>query len=123
MPTGRLTIVSVVVAVAALVLVFELLRRRRLREKYAVIWVLISEVFPNAQRAAGQSLGSATHWVFAAALTTVFPWMVGAFAPGWLFVFFAGMMVLQLLWVRTMVPETKGVPLEELQRRLGVRAS
>ena len=87
-----------------------------------VIWVLISEVFPNAYRAAGQSLGSATHWVFAAALTTVFPWLVGAFAPGWIFLFFCGMMALQLLWVRTMVPETKGVPLEELQQRLGISA-
>lgn len=87
-----------------------------------VIWVLISEVFPNAYRAAGQSLGSATHWVFAAALTTVFPWLVGAFAPGWVFLFFCGMMALQLLWVRTMVPETKGVPLEELQRQLGISA-
>ena len=85
-----------------------------------VIWVLISEVFPNEHRAAGQSLGSATHWVFAAALTTLFPWLVGAFAPGWIFLFFCGMMALQLLWVRTMVPETKGVPLEELQRRLGI---
>jgi hypothetical protein len=44
--------------------------------------------------------------------------MVSAFAPGWIFLFFCGMMVLQLLWVRTMVPETKGVPLEDLQRRL-----
>lgn len=85
-----------------------------------VIWVLISEVFPNAYRAAGQSLGSTTHWVFAALLTTVFPALVGAFAPGWIFLFFCGMMVLQLVWVRTMVPETKGVPLEELQRRLGI---
>ncbi len=87
-----------------------------------VIWVLISEVFPNEHRAAGQSLGSGTHWVCAALLTTVFPAMVAAFAPGWIFLFFCGMMVLQLLWVRTMVPETKGVPLEELERRLGVRS-
>jgi SP family arabinose:H+ symporter-like MFS transporter len=85
-----------------------------------VIWVLISEVFPNEHRAAGQSLGSTTHWVFAAMLTTVFPWLVGTFAAGWIFLFFCGMMALQLLWVRTMVPETKGVPLEELQRRLGL---
>lgn len=85
-----------------------------------VIWVLISEIFPNAHRAAGQSLGSATHWIFAALLTTAFPAMVTAFAPGWIFLFFCGMMALQLLWVRTMVPETKGVPLEELQQRLGV---
>jgi MFS transporter, SP family, arabinose:H+ symporter len=86
----------------------------------AVIWVLISEVFPNEHRAAGQSLGSATHWIFAALLTTAFPVMVGAVAPGWIFLFFCGMMALQLLWVRTMVPETKGVPLEELQVKLGL---
>jgi len=87
-----------------------------------VIWVLISEIFPNEHRAEGQSLGSATHWIFAALLTTVFPALVGAFAPGWIFLFFCGMMVLQLVWVLTMVPETKGVPLEQLQRQLGVSA-
>jgi MFS transporter, SP family, arabinose:H+ symporter len=85
-----------------------------------VIWVLISEIFPNQYRATGQSLGSATHWVFAALLTTFFPAMVTAFAPGYVFLFFWGMMVLELVWVRTMVPETKGVPLEEIQRQLGV---
>ncbi len=87
-----------------------------------VIWVLISEIFPNQHRATGQSLGSATHWIFAALLTTFFPAMVTAFAPGYLFLFFCGMMVLQLVWVRTMVPETRGVPLEEIQRQLGVEA-
>jgi SP family arabinose:H+ symporter-like MFS transporter len=85
-----------------------------------VIWVLISEIFPNQYRATGQSLGSATHWIFAALLTTFFPAMVTAFAPGYIFLFFCGMMVLQLIWVRTMVPETKGVPLEEIQKQLGV---
>ena len=85
-----------------------------------VIWVLISEIFPNRYRAAGQSLGSATHWVFAALLTTVFPVMVSAFHPGTIFLFFCGMMALQLVWVLTKVPETKGVPLEEIQRRLGL---
>jgi MFS transporter, SP family, arabinose:H+ symporter len=85
-----------------------------------VIWVLISEIFPNQYRATGQSLGSATHWIFAALLTSFFPAMVSAFAPGYIFLFFCGMMVLQLIWVRTMVPETKGVPLEEIQRQLGV---
>jgi len=85
-----------------------------------VIWVLISEIFPNRYRAVGQSLGSATHWVFAALLTTVFPLMVSAFHPGTIFLFFCGMMALQLVWVLTMVPETKGVPLEEIQRRLGL---
>jgi sugar porter (SP) family MFS transporter len=85
-----------------------------------VIWVLISEIFPNQFRATGQSLGSATHWVFAALITTVFPAVVSAFKPGYIFTFFCGMMVLQLIWVRTMVPETKGVPLEEIQRQLKV---
>jgi sugar porter (SP) family MFS transporter len=86
----------------------------------AVIWVLISEIFPNRQRAEGQALGSFTHWIFAALLTTCFPKMVTAFAPGYVFLFFCGMMVLQLIWVKTMVIETKGVPLELVQKRLGV---
>jgi MFS transporter, SP family, arabinose:H+ symporter len=86
----------------------------------AVIWVFISEIFPNRQRAEGQTLGSFTHWIFAAALTTFFPKMVSVFAPGYIFSFFAGMMVLQLIWVRAMVPETKGVPLEQIQQQLGI---
>ncbi|MGH7975457.1 MAG: sugar porter family MFS transporter [Limisphaerales bacterium] len=86
----------------------------------AVIWVLISEIFPNRHRAEGQTLGSSTHWIFAALLTTFFPKMVTAFAPGYVFLFFCGMMVLQLIWVKTMVIETKGVPLEQMQRRLGI---
>ena len=86
----------------------------------AVIWVFISEIFPNRHRAEGQSLGSFTHWIFAALLTTFFPKMVTVFAPGYVFLFFCGMMVLQLVWVKTMVPETKGVPLEQMQRRLGI---
>lgn len=84
----------------------------------AVIWVFISEIFPNRHRAEGQALGSFTHWIFAAALTTFFPGMVAAFAPGYVFLFFCGMMVLQLVWVKLMVPETKGVPLEEMEQRL-----
>ena len=86
----------------------------------AVIWVLISEIFPNRHRAEGQTLGSFTHWIFAALLTTFFPKMVVVFAPGYIFSFFTGMMVLQLIWVRTMVPETKGVPLEQIQQQLGI---
>ncbi len=86
----------------------------------AVIWVFISEVFPNRQRAEGQALGSFTHWIFAALLTTFFPKMVTAFPPGYVFLFFASMMVLQLIWVKTMVPETKGVPLEQIQKQLGI---
>jgi len=86
----------------------------------AVIWVFIAEVFPNRHRAEGQALGSFTHWIFAALLTTFFPKMVTAFAPGYVFLFFCGMMVLQLLWVKLMMPETKGVPLEQIQKRLGI---
>jgi sugar porter (SP) family MFS transporter len=85
----------------------------------AVIWVFIAEIFPNRYRAEGQSLGSFTHWFFAAMLTTFFPKMVSVFPPGYVFLFFCGMMVLQLLWVTIMVPETKGVPLEEMQQALG----
>jgi len=85
-----------------------------------VIWVFISEIFPNRHRAEGQALGSFTHWVFAALLTTFFPKMVTSFPPGFVFMFFCGMMVLQLIWVKTMVPETKGVPLEQMQARLGI---
>jgi len=86
----------------------------------AVIWVFISEIFSDRHRAEGQTLGSFTHWIFAALLTTFFPVMVTAFPPGYIFSFFAGMMVLQLIWVKTMVPETKGVPLEQIQRQLGI---
>jgi len=84
-----------------------------------VIWVFISEIFPNRHRAEGQALGSFTHWVFAALLTTFFPKMVTALAPGYVFSFFSGMMVLQLVWVHLMVPETKGRSLEAIQRELG----
>ena len=86
----------------------------------AVIWVFIAEIFPNRQRAAGQALGCSTHWIFAALLTTFFPPMVTAFPPGGVFAFFCGMMVLQLVWVIFMVPETKGVPLEQIEQRLGI---
>ncbi|MEO0964161.1 MAG: sugar porter family MFS transporter [Planctomycetota bacterium] len=86
-----------------------------------VIWVFISEIFPNRHRAQGQSLGSSTHWVFAALLTLFFPAMVTAFAPGTVFAFFCFMMVLQLVWVKTMVPETKGRTLEQIEHELGVR--
>ncbi len=93
----------------------------------AVIWVLISEIFPNRHRAQGQTLGSTTHWVFAALLTTVFPMMVkisGANEQpqraGYIFLFFCFMMMLQLVWVKTMVPETKGISLEDMQHKLGI---
>ncbi len=84
----------------------------------AVIWVFISEIFPNRHRATGQALGSFTHWVFAALLTTFFPSMVSRFPPGYVFLLFTGMMVLQLVWVATMMPETKGISLEQVEHRL-----
>lgn len=88
----------------------------------AVIWVFISEIFPSTARSFGQSLGSATHWVFAALLTLFFPIAMGAFSPSFIFAFFAIMMILQLLWVIFMVPETKGISLEEMERRLGSKS-
>jgi sugar porter (SP) family MFS transporter len=87
----------------------------------AVIWVFIGEIFPNQNRASGQALGSSSHWVFAALLTLLFPKMVSAFAPGTVFLFFCLMMVLQLIWVKLAVPETKGVSLEQIEKNPGVR--
>jgi sugar porter (SP) family MFS transporter len=90
----------------------------------AVIWVLIAEVFPNKVRALGQSFGASTHWVFAAIITLLTPVFLdkehGIFGtnPWPIFLFFAFMMVLQLIWVLTKVPETKGVSLEELEKKL-----
>jgi len=84
----------------------------------AVIWVFISEIFPNAVRANGMSWGSGTHWVFAAIITMITPSVLAAFSPVTIFMFFAFMMVLQLLWVRTIMPETKGRQLEALELEL-----
>ncbi len=84
----------------------------------AVIWVFISEIFPNDVRAYGNSLGCGTHWVFAALIAGNFVHFEGMFGGGPIFAFFAGMMVLQLLFVWRMMPETKGISLEELQERL-----
>ncbi len=80
----------------------------------AVIWVFISEIFPPTHRAEGQSLGCSTHWVFAATITLIFPFVVTAVAPWIIFAFFSFMMVLQLLWVKLQMPETKGVSLESI---------
>ena len=84
----------------------------------AVIWVFISEIFPNTVRDSGMSWGSGTHWVFAAIITLITPTVLANFTGTQIFSFFAFMMVLQLLWVLFIMPETKGVPLEELQKRL-----
>jgi len=79
----------------------------------AVIWVFISEVFPSEVRGKGQALGATTHWVMAAAISWAFP-VVAARLGGWVFVAFAAAMVAQLLWVLRVMPETRGVPLEEV---------
>lgn len=90
----------------------------------AVIWVFISEIFPNNVRALGQSFGASVHWVFAALITLVTPVFLdkdnGIFKenPWPIFAFFAFMMVLQLIWVLTKVPETKGISLEDLEKKL-----
>ncbi|WP_421889891.1 sugar porter family MFS transporter [Marinoscillum sp.] len=84
----------------------------------AVIWVFISEIFPNRVRAFGQAWGCGTHWVFAALITLFGAVLINTFDPWMVFVFFAGFMVLQLLFVMFLMPETKGVSLEELQKRL-----
>ncbi len=85
----------------------------------AVIWVFISEIFPNRVRARGQALGSFTHWFMDAAISWTFP-IIAATSGGNAFAFYAAMMVLQLLWVLWIMPETKGVPLEEIQKKLGI---
>ena len=90
----------------------------------AVIWVFISEIFPNKSRAIGQSFGASVHWVCAAIITLITPVFLdkdhGIYGanPWPIFAFFAFMMVLQLIWVLTKVPETKGVSLEELEKKL-----
>ena len=86
----------------------------------AVIWVFISEIFPNRVRAKGQALGSFTHWFMCAAVAWTFP-MLAAKTGAHVFAFYAGMMVLQLIWVIFMMPETKGVPLEHIQKKLGIK--
>lgn len=90
----------------------------------AVIWVFISEIFPNKVRALGQSFGASIHWIFAAIITLITPVFLdknnGVFKdnPWPIFAFFAFMMVLQLIWVLTKMPETKGLSLEELEKKL-----
>ncbi|MBP5227144.1 MAG: sugar porter family MFS transporter [Kiritimatiellae bacterium] len=79
-----------------------------------VIWVLISEIFPNRYRGAGQSLGSSTHWIFAALIAFTFPKLAECFSQSAIFSFFLVMMVIHIIWILTMVPETKGKVLEEI---------
>jgi len=84
----------------------------------AVIWVFISEIFPNHLRAAGQSFGSSTHWILAAAIPSLVPFLFSTVGAGVVFAVFAFMMVLQLLFVIFIMPETKGATLEELEKKL-----
>ena len=90
----------------------------------AVIWVFISEIFPNKIRAYGQSWGTGVHWVFAALITLITPLFLdekeGIFGenPWPIFAFFSFMMLGQLLWARVSMPETKGVSLEQLSKKL-----
>lgn len=84
----------------------------------AVIWVFISEIFPNHLRANGQAFGSTVHWVLAAIIPSMVPFLITSIGAGTVFAIFAIMMVFQLLFVAFMMPETKGVKLEELTKKL-----
>ncbi len=86
----------------------------------AVIWVFISEIFPNNVRSFGNSLGSSTHWIFAALIAGNFVYIESLFGGGPIFAFFALMMVLQLLFVWKLMPETKNITLEEMEVKLGI---
>ena len=84
----------------------------------AIIWVYISEIFPNHIRSYGQSFGVSTHWMLAAIIPSFIPFLFGFIGPGFVFSFFAFMMLLQLLFVHFIMPETKGISLEELSKKL-----
>ena len=84
----------------------------------AIIWVYISEIFPNHIRSYGQSFGVSTHWVLAAIIPSLIPFLFGWIGPGIVFGFFAFMMLLQLLFTHFIMPETKGVSLEDLSKKL-----
>ncbi len=84
----------------------------------AIIWVYISEIFPNHLRASGQSFGTSTHWVLAAIIPSLVPVLFSSIGAGTVFMVFAIMMVFQLLFVIFMMPETKGISLEELSKKL-----
>lgn len=84
----------------------------------AIIWVYISEVFPNHLRASGQSFGTSTHWVLAAIIPSLVPVLFSTIGAGTVFMIFAIMMVFQLLFVIFMMVETKGISLEELSKKL-----
>jgi len=85
----------------------------------AVIWVYISEVFPNRVRAKGQALGSSSHWIMNAIIAYTFPQLAKS-SGAYPFVLFSAMMVVQFFVVLFFYPETKGVTLEQMQHRLGI---
>ena len=84
----------------------------------AIIWVYISEIFSNNIRSYGQSFGVSTHWILAAIIPSFIPFLFGFIGPGFVFSFFALMMVFQLLFVHFIMPETKGISLEDLSKKL-----
>lgn len=85
----------------------------------AVIWVYLAEIFPNRVRARGQALGSFTHWVWAAAVSWTFP-IVAEASGGLPFVIFGVLMVIQFFAVAVLLPETRGVSLEAIQKQMGI---
>lgn len=87
----------------------------------AIIWVFISEIYPNHLRSAGQSFGTSTHWVLAAIIPSLVPVLFATIGAGVVFAVFAFMMVLQLLFVYFWMPETKGVSLESLAQQLLIK--
>jgi hypothetical protein len=84
----------------------------------AVIWVFISEIFPNQVRAKGQTLGSSTHWIMAAIIAFSFPYFAETLGGAVVFTFFGSMMVLQLIFVWRFMPETKGKSLEQIETNI-----
>lgn len=86
----------------------------------AIIWVFISEIFPNHIRSYGQAFGTSVHWVLAAIIPAMIPFLMNpeVLGPSAVFGIFAGFMILQLLFVMFFMPETKGVSLEDLQKQL-----
>jgi MFS family permease len=88
----------------------------------AVIWVFISEIFPNAVRSQGTSLGSFTHWIMAAVISWTFPMIVEGSPNGgfYSFIFYSVMMALSFLFIWRVMPETKGRSLEQIQQELGI---
>jgi len=83
-----------------------------------VIWVFISEIFPNHLRASGQAFGSSTHWLLAAIIPSLIPTLFSTIGAGTVFLVFTVAMVFQLLFVMFMMPETKGISLEKLSKTL-----